>query len=82
MQRENAVSVIKEIGENCKFLNPSAITLKETSAGGRFEIQIQCHVDDEMWECLKGLAKKNGLGVRILDHMLVIYAPDDEKVGS
>ena len=82
MQRENAVSIIREIGDVCKFLNPSFITLKETSDVGHFEIHIECHVDDESWECLKELAKKHGLGVRLTDHELIIYAPDDEKVGG
>jgi hypothetical protein len=80
MKRENAVAVIKEIGESCKFLNPSAITLKETSNTGQFKIHIECHIDDETWQCLKELAKKHGLGIRLTDHVLIIYAPDNQKI--
>ncbi len=79
MQRENAVAVIKEIGETCKFLNPSLITLEATEAAGHFEIHIESHVDDETWEGLKELAKKHGLGVRLTNHKLVIYAPDKRE---
>jgi hypothetical protein len=82
MKRESAVEVIKEIGDSCKFLNPSAIRLEEISEAGHFEIHIECQIDDETWECLKELAKKHGLGVRLTDHILVIYVPFDEKVGG
>ncbi len=82
MQRANAVEVIREIGESCKFLNPSEITLEEIGDVGGFEIHIKCEIDDEMWECLRTLAKKYSLGMRVTDHLLVIYGPVDEKVGS
>ena len=54
----------------------------ETGEAGHFEIRVQCHVDDETWECLKELAKKNGLGVKLTDHTLVIYASADEKLSQ
>ncbi len=83
MNRENAVAVMKEIGEACKLLSPQAIMLEETCEAGHFEIHINCHMDDETWECLKELAKKHSLGVRLTDHKLVIYAPvEKERVGS
>lgn len=81
-QRENAVEVVREIGESCKFLNPSSITLEEISEAGYFEIHIKCYIDDETWERLKALAKKHTLGIKVTDHLLVIYGPVNEKAGS
>ncbi len=80
--RENAVEVVKEISVSCKFLNPSSITLEEVDEAGYFEIHIKCNIDDETWASLKELAKKYALGIKVTDHLLVIYGPVDEKAGS
>jgi hypothetical protein len=82
LQKEKAVVVLKEIGDSCKFLNPQEITLETPSKTEHFEIHIKCHVDDESWECLKQMAKKHDLGIRLTDHTLVIYAPMDKKIGK
>jgi len=82
LQRQKAVNVIKEIGANCKLLNPKAITLEETGKAGHFEIHVKGHFDDESWECLKELAKKDHLGVKQTDHTLVIYAPVSKTIGK
>ncbi len=82
LQRQKAIDVIKEIGLSCKLLNPKTITLESASGPGHFEIHIQGHVDDETWECLKELAKKHNLGVKLTDHTLVVYAPVGKKIGK
>ncbi len=82
MQRQKAVEMIKEIGDSCRLLNPKEIALEETERKGHFEIHIKCHVDDENWECLKELAKKKALGIRQMDHTLVVYAPVSTKIGK
>ncbi len=74
--------MIKEIGHSCRLLNPKEIALEETERKGHFEIHIKCHVDDENWECLKELAKKKQLGIRQMDHTLVIHAPVGAKIGK
>ena len=78
MRRQEAVSVMKEIGVSCKLLNPKEIDL-ESSATGHYEIHIESVVDDENWECLKVIAKKYGLGVKLTDQTLVIYKPNNNK---
>ena len=80
--RQKAVEVLKEIGASCKLLNPKEITLEPTGVAGHFEIHVRGHVDDETWECLKKLAKKQDLGLRQTDHMLVIYAPVGKRIGK
>ena len=82
MQRQKAIDVMKEIGLSCKFLNPTAITLEPASKKEHFEIHVKGHVDDESWECLKKLAKKHDLGIRLTDHLLVIYAPVGKNIGK
>ncbi len=82
LQRQKAIDVIKEIGLYCKLLNPKTITLEPSSEAGHFEIHIQGHVDDESWECLKKLAKRHNLGVKLTDHTLVVYAPVGKKIGK
>jgi len=78
MRRQEAVSVMKEIGVSCKLLNPKEIDL-ESSATGHYEIHIESVVDDENWECLKVIAKKYGLGVKLTNQKLVIYKPENKK---
>ncbi len=82
MQREKAVEMIREIGDSCRLLNPKEIDLEETGRKGHFEIHIKCHVDDESWGCLKELAKKKQVGIRQMDHTLVIYAPVSRTIGT
>ncbi len=82
MQREKAVEMIREIGYSCRLLNPKEIDLEETGRKGHFEIHIKCHVDDESWGCLKELAKKKQVGIRQMDHTLVIYAPVSRTIGT
>ena len=60
------------------MLNPKEIDL-ESSATGHYEIHIESVVDDENWECLKAIAKKYGLGVKLTDQTLVIYKPNNNK---
>ncbi len=82
MNRQKAIEVVKEIGNSCKLLNPKEIDIEETDRKGHFEIRVKCHVDDESWECMKKLAKQQDLGVRLMDHTLVIYAPLDKRIGK
>ncbi len=81
MQRAKAVRVIKELGSSCRMLNPAEIDLQEAKPK-HFEIRIRCHVDDESWECLKELAKRQALGIKQTDHTLIIYAPVRKDFGK
>ncbi len=79
MQKQKAVAVINEIGSFCKLLNPKAISLEVGRDADHFEIHIEGYVDDESWECLKKLARKHDLGIKLTNEMLVIYAPGSES---
>jgi hypothetical protein len=62
IRRQEAIDVIKEIEYNCKLLNPRAINLEPAESHGQYEIHVKSSVSDEDWQCLKTIAKKNGLG--------------------
>ena len=78
MKRQEAVGIVKEISAACKLLNPKKINL-ESALVGHYEIHIESVVDDENWECLKVIAKKYGLGVKLTDNVLIIYRPENKE---
>jgi hypothetical protein len=78
MRRQEAVSVVKEIGVSCKLLNPKEIDL-ESSSTGHYEIHIKSSVDGENWQHLKAMAKKYCLGIKLTDQTLIIYKPESKK---
>jgi hypothetical protein len=80
MRMEEAVGVMKELGASCKLLNPKEINL-ESSGTGHYEIHIKSAVDDESWRCLKAIAKKRGLGVKLTDKILIIYRAENGENG-
>jgi hypothetical protein len=82
VQRQKAVDVMKEIAVSCKLLNPKKVSLEPSSEKGDFEIHVIGHVDDESWECLKKLAKKYDLGIKLENHLLVIYSPVPKNYGK
>ena len=79
MRRQEAVGVIKEIGASCKLLNPSEIDLERAYATGHYEIHIKSSVDDENWQCLKVMAKKYILEIKLTDKTLIIYRTENKK---
>ena len=79
MRRQEAVSIIKEIGSLCKLLNPKEIDLEQGNTAGHYEIHIKSSVDDENWQCLKAIAKKYSLGIKLTKQTLVIYTPENKK---
>ena len=78
MQRQEAVGIVKELGTSCKLLNPKKIILESTVAG-HYEIHIEGAVDDENWQCLKAIANKYNLGIKLTKQTLVIYTPENKK---
>ena len=78
MQRQEAVGIVKELGTSCKLLNPKKIILESTVAG-HYEIHIEGAVDDENWQCLKSIARKYTLGIKLTDRTLIIYKAGNEN---
>ena len=78
MQRQEAVGIVKELGTSCKLLNPKKIILESTVAG-HYEIHIEGAGDDENWQCLKSIARKYTLGIKLTDRTLIIYKAGNEN---
>jgi hypothetical protein len=81
MRRSEAVGVMKELGKSCKLLNPKEINLESSGGDEHYEIHIKSAVDDENWQCLKAIAKKHGLGIKLTDQTLIIYRAENGKNG-
>jgi hypothetical protein len=79
VKREEAIDVMKEIGLSCKLLNPREIDLEGTNLVGHYTIRIRSSVDNENWQCLKAIAKKYGLGIKITNETLIIYKAREEN---
>jgi hypothetical protein len=77
MRREEAIDIVREIGSSCKLLNPSEINLEASNVIGHFTIHIRSFVDDENWRCLKAIAKKHDLGIKLTYGSLVIYKANE-----
>ena len=73
---------MKEIGGSCKLLNPRAIYLEPAEDAGHFEIHVKDSVSDSNWQCLRGVAKKNGLNIKLTNQTLIIYKPANKKNGK
>jgi hypothetical protein len=73
---------MKEIGASCRLLNPSAITLEPAEESGHFEIHVKDSVSDKNWQCLRDVAKRNGLGIKLTNEILIIYKPTNKKNGK
>jgi hypothetical protein len=82
VRREEAMDVMREIGSSCRLLNPSEIDLEGSNLVGRCTIRIIGSVDDENWQCLKAIAKKYGLGIKITNETLIIYRAKEENNDS
>jgi hypothetical protein len=73
---------MKEIGASCRLLNPSAITLEPAEDAAHFEIHVKDSVSDKNWQCLRDVAKRNGLGIKLTNEILIIYKPTNKKNGK
>jgi hypothetical protein len=47
--------------------------LMRSKVAGQYEIHIYCDVDERNWRCLRDIAKKHGLGIKLVDKALIIY---------
>jgi len=43
---------------------------------------VKDSVSDSNWRCLRGVAKRKGLGVKLTNEILIIYKPTNKKNGK
>jgi hypothetical protein len=82
IRKQEAIGVSKEIECHCQLLNPRAIHLEPAEICGHYELHVQSSVSDKDWRCLKTIARKNGLGIKLTNQILIIYKQTDRKIGK
>lgn len=79
MNREQAVNVIKQVFEQCRYIEGKSIKLmapKENNAlSNTFQIYIHIGNEDLLPTCVKNIAKENDLAVKQKDGYLIVYKP-------
>ena len=79
MNREQAVSVIKQIFEKCRYSEGKSIKLmppKDNNAlSNTFQIHIQTARNEMLISCIEEVAKQNNLAVNQKDGLLIVYKP-------
>jgi hypothetical protein len=77
MDRTQAVSIIKEISEQCPYLEGKSIKLltpKENDAvPNAFQLHIQALDDPILVSCIETVAEKHNLATKQIEGYLVMY---------
>ena len=84
MNRNEAVTYLKEIIAACSTMAPDSLTLfnsKPDSSSVGYQIHIQAYLDEET-ECqVKAIAEKHGLGLKKKEGKVIIYKPNLKEKG-
>jgi len=81
MDREQAVKVIKEIFEQCRYLEGRSIELlppkDNDSLSNTFQVHIQVSGDTEPFlvACIENIAERHNLATKQVDGYLIVYKP-------
>jgi hypothetical protein len=79
MDRQKAVSFIKEIFEQCHSIEGKSIKLlppkENNSLSSTFQIHIEVKDDLTLQSCVHKIAAKNNLAVAKKDGVLIVYKP-------
>ena len=79
MDREQAVGVLKQIFEQCRFIEGKSIKLLPPKEGNglsnTFQIHIQIQTNEILPSCVTAIVKQHDLAVKQKDSLLIIYKP-------
>lgn len=79
MNREQAVNVIKQIFEQCRFIEGKSLKLLppkgNDALSNTYQIHIQVNSDELLAACVDDIAKKHNLVVMRKDGYCVMYKP-------
>jgi hypothetical protein len=79
MDREQAVSVLKQIFEQCRFIEGKSIKLMSPKAGNglsnTFQLHIETRNDNALISGIEAIAKENNLAVKEKDGLMIVYKP-------
>ncbi len=79
MNRNQAITVIKEIFDKCHLIEGKAIKLmppKENNAlSNTYRIHIQIGNDESLVSCVHGAVKQHNLAIKRTKDALIVYKP-------
>ena len=79
MDREQAVSVLKQLFEQSDWIQRKSLKLMPPKANNAlsntFQIHIKTNGDDIVPRCIRTIASQNGLTVKQKDGFIIIYKP-------
>jgi len=83
MDRTQAVSVIKEISEQCQCLEGKSIKLlppKDNDAlANTFQVHIQTSGNPFLVSCIETISERHNLATKQIEGYLVVYKPYPKK---
>ena len=81
MNRNEAVTYLKEINNSCKSMSPDAVTLLHSSPNDPntigYKIHIKTMLDNENKQQVTNIAKKHNLAVKEEKGEVIIYQPKE-----
>ena len=86
MNRTQAVSIIKEISEQCQYLEGKSIKLlkpKDNDAlFNTFQVHIQVSDDSDpiLVSCIESIAEKHSLATKQVEGYLIVYKPYPKEI--
>jgi hypothetical protein len=79
MNREQAVNVIKEIFEQCRFIEGKSLKLmppkENNNLSNTFQVCVQVMNDSLLVSCIESVAEKHNLKVKCKDSYCIVYKP-------
>ncbi|MGZ4850378.1 MAG: hypothetical protein ACXV2C_03250 [Candidatus Bathyarchaeia archaeon] len=79
MNREQAVTVIKQIFQYCRYMEGKSLELMppkgDDALSDTFQIHIQTRDDDLLVSCIKNIAKEHNVAVKIAKGSCIVYKP-------
>lgn len=79
MNREKAVSLIKQIFEQCSSIEGKSISLLppkgNDALSDTYQVHIQTRNDDRLISCITNIASEHNLDVKVKEGLCVVYQP-------
>ncbi|MGO8806730.1 MAG: hypothetical protein ACLQO7_09060 [Candidatus Bathyarchaeia archaeon] len=79
MNREQAVNIIKQIFEQCRFIEGKSLKLLppkgNDALSNTYQIHVQVNSDALLADCIEGIAGKHNLAVTRKNGYCIVYKP-------
>ena len=75
MDRNEAVTYLKELLNTCQSMSPQAVSFEKNGASAGFKVHIKGVTNEPDKEKIRGIAQKHSLAVEEESDAVVIYKP-------